>query len=138
MTIVEIIKQNEWIVFLGLILVYMYYNKQDIPENVSNSTSSNVEINDAMPEELFSWHMKYLYLSNGKQIPAPHVAYYTVLLGLGEFLPINLKKIQKAYFKRFEEVAEQRKHRGVLLDVAELKAAKDFLTDRYNYTAYLN
>ena len=138
MSVWELIRQNDFLWCIGIVLLYMYLNKRKGPKNVPIAETQVKENKEPTDEDAYDWFEKYLYLSNGRQIPAPHLVYYIVMLGLEDNLPITFGKIDDAYYNRFEEVAELRKNKDVVMDVAGLKAARDFLTDRYNFTGYLN
>lgn len=78
------------------------------------------------------------YLVNGKKIEVPHMQHCRTLLGIGQDEPLSEPGIKQAYYQVHEEVAELRRSRAVVIDVAELWAAKYYLLDRWAYMAHQN
>ncbi|HMO32932.1 MAG TPA: hypothetical protein PKE07_08040 [Lacibacter sp.] len=85
------------------------------------------------------WNTRILYLSNGRQIPGPHVAYYWLLLDMHEDLPLHPVSIWLAYQNSFEVMYETEKARmPVKVQLVDLKSARNYLLDRYMLVGYLN
>ena len=78
------------------------------------------------------------YLVNGKNIQMPHIHRCRKLLGILGDKVLTDKDIYTAYFHVYNEVAELREEVQVFIDVAELRAAKSYLLDRWAYMAYKN
>ena len=133
----EIIVENEVFWFLALFLLYMRWKKRFEPSPEKKPEEATT-VEPPYDADRLDWLGTYLYLSNGREIPAPHIAYYIVALGLEEAQSIGPKTIDKAYYKCLREVAQQRKEQPVKVDIAGLKAARNFLMDRYCYVGFLN
>lgn len=78
------------------------------------------------------------YLVNGKRIQLPHIHHCRKLLGIQDDKALTDEDIKHAYCQVYYEVAEQRVSTPVVIDVAELRAAKFYLLDRWAYMAHKN
>lgn len=133
----EILVENEFFWILALLILYMRWKKKFEPFQ-ENKPEEITTVEPPYDNNRFDWLGTYLYLSNGREIPAPHIAYYIVALGLEDDPSIRPKTIDKAYYKCLQDVALLQKDQPVKVDIAGLKAARNFLMDRYCYMGFLN
>ena len=78
------------------------------------------------------------YLVNGKKIEVSHMQHCRTLLGIGHNEVLSDTSIKQAYYQVHEEVAQLRRSTAVVIDVAELRAAKCYLMDRWACLAFKN
>ena len=74
----------------------------------------------------------------GKEIDATHTYHSLEKLNLLGIKNISPKIISEHYHQIFEEIIEQRRTQLVKIDVAELRAAKQYLLDKWSYVANEN
>jgi hypothetical protein len=135
----EILWENDFFWAIGILLLYMVWRKRFEPRKEPPPVQESEPLKPGQEDDVpYDWLGNFLYLSNGREIPAPHVAYYIVQLGLEDAPSINPKTIEKAYNKCLRDVVMLRREQQVKVDIAGLKAARDFLTDRYCFVGYLN
>ena len=75
---------------------------------------------------------------NRKEIDATHTWHSLEKLNLLGIKNITPKIISEHYHQIFEEIIEQRRTQLVKIDVAELRAAKQYLLDKWEYLANEN
>ena len=78
------------------------------------------------------------YLVNGKRLQVPHIDRCRELLNIPDDKLLTDKEINNAYFRFYKDVAALREKVHVYIDVAELRAAKSYLLDRWAYMAHKN
>jgi len=75
---------------------------------------------------------------NGNEIDATHTWHSLDKLNLLTTKNITPEIISEHYQQLFEEIIEQRKTQLVKIDIAELRAAKQYLLDKWKYVANEN
>ena len=130
--------ENDFIWSILIVVIYMKWRKRFELVVTNELKEIKSEINADKNTDSYSWTNKFLYISNGAQIPAPHFVYYMVLLGLNDISEFHLQLIDRAYLNILNEISVQRSSKKVKVDISGLKAARDYLKDRYCYVAYLN
>lgn len=78
------------------------------------------------------------FLVNGKNIQMSHIHHCRKLLEIDDNKVLTDYDIKHAYSHVYFVVAERRVIAPVIIDVAELRAAKFYLLDRWAYLAYKN
>ena len=78
------------------------------------------------------------YSVNGKEIDATHTWHSLDKLNLLDTKNITTEIISAHYQQLFEEIIEQRKMQLVQIDIDELRAAKQYLMDKWEYVANEN
>jgi len=95
-------------------------------------------INESYKTPCEKENMGPAYRVNEKNIQISHIHHCKKLLGLAEKKVITDEDIKHAYNQVYNEVAELRISTPVFIDVAELRAAKCYLLDRWAYMAHPN
>lgn len=88
--------------------------------------------------EGLSWNTRIQYYSNGRQLPAPHYAFYWKELGISERLPLHIVVIALTFEQCFDAYQEAKKQGAPDVMLADLKAARNYLTDRFILLHYTN
>lgn len=78
------------------------------------------------------------YYVNGKEIDATHTGRSLDLLNLLGTKNITPEIISEHYQQIFEDIIEQRKTQLVQIDMDELRAAKQYLLDKWAYVGNEN
>ena len=78
------------------------------------------------------------FIVNGKEIDSTHTWHCLDKLNLLGTKNITPELISEHYHQLFEDIIEQRKTEFVKIDIAELRAAKQYLLDKWKYEANLN
>ena len=77
---------------------------------------------------------KYMYETNCKNDHVSLEQYYLQILGLSNCKSINPKLVDKAYYDKLGAIADRRlEGETIVVDIAELRAAKAYLIDTCNY-----
>ncbi len=107
-----------FIILLVRLIIYLLKEEEKIPE-----MNRQTEIE---------------YFVNGKKIQMAHIHNCKKILGIQNDKVLTDKDINNAYFNVYNEVAELREKVQVYIDIAELRAAKSYLQDRWSYLAFKN
>lgn len=81
---------------------------------------------------------RILLFVNGKPIAGSYLTHYLRLLQLQYHKEITDRTIHQAHYDLFERIIAIRQTRPIRVDVAELRAAKSYLLDRWMLLAHKN
>lgn len=118
------------LIFLFVRLL-VYFNKEQsaVPEPI---------IQNIDPPVLPSGEKKILFFVNGNPIRGSYLSYYLRLLRLQHHAEITDRTIHQAHYDLFEHIIAIRQTQPLRVDVAELRAAKSYLLDRWMLLAHKN
>lgn len=124
-----------WFYFYLFILVALYLLTA---KKRHNHKAPNPLPPPPVAAEGLSWNTRIQYFSNGRQLPAPHFAFYWKELGISERLPLHIVVIALTFEQCFDAYQEAKKQGAPDVMLADLKAARNYLTDRFILLHYTN